>query len=439
MKKLIVFDLDGTLTASKSAVDPEMSGLLHDLLAIVKVAVISGGGWPQFEKQLVSNLPHDKLLANLSLLPTCGTKFYRYESADWKKIYSEDFTTDQREKILDSLTKAIGAADFKIEKLWGKQIEDRGSQITFSALGQQAPLEEKEQWDPDRRAAHDRRRRRRRRRSGRREPAQADARAASCAASARRRSTSTASTSRRTPRSSGASRPCSSASRAFPIRSRSCAASRSASPAHHGVGIRDAALVAAAVASPTATSPTASCRTRRSTSSTKPRRASRWRSSRHRSTSTRRTAAFAMQLEIELAAMSGESDEIREPVERALAEAKEERDGRRCRSRRRRRRRSSGWKGRDAAHRRAAAGSRTRRARREPAAGRRDPLRRAAGARARARVPRRLGRRADGEGRGRRGRRRHRRRAGGRAFLSTGCSRARPRSSSTWRSACTSA
>jgi hydroxymethylpyrimidine pyrophosphatase-like HAD family hydrolase len=28
-------------------------------------------------------------------------------------------------------------------------IEDRGSQITFSGLGQQAPLEEKEKWDPD--------------------------------------------------------------------------------------------------------------------------------------------------------------------------------------------------------------------------------------------------------------------------------------------------
>ena len=149
MKKLIVFDLDGTLAESKSAVDPEMSGLLHDLLDIVKVAVISGGGWPQFEKQLVSNLSHDKLLANLSLLPTCGTKFYQYKSTDWKKIYSEDFTTDQREKILDSLKKAIGVADFKIEKLWGEQIEDRGSQMTFSALGQLAPLEEKEKWDPD--------------------------------------------------------------------------------------------------------------------------------------------------------------------------------------------------------------------------------------------------------------------------------------------------
>jgi phosphomannomutase len=148
VKKLIVYDLDGTLAESKSSLDSEMAGLLHDLLGIVKVAVISGGGWPQFEKQLLSNLPHDKRLLNLSLLPTCGTKFYRY-AGEWEKIYEEDFTPVEREKIVSSLTKALSAARFKVEKIWGEEIEDRGSQITFSALGQQAPLEEKEKWDPD--------------------------------------------------------------------------------------------------------------------------------------------------------------------------------------------------------------------------------------------------------------------------------------------------
>ena len=38
---------------------------------------------------------------------------------------------------------------FKVEKVWGEIIEDRGSQITYSALGQQAPLDEKKKWDPD--------------------------------------------------------------------------------------------------------------------------------------------------------------------------------------------------------------------------------------------------------------------------------------------------
>jgi len=148
MKKLIVYDLDGTLAESKSSLDTEMSALLHDLLGIVQVAVISGGDWPQFEKQVLSHLPHDESLVNLSLLPTCGTKFFQYKG-DWKKIYSEDFTVNEKEKIASSLKKAVLQAGFKVEKVWGEVIEDRGSQITFSALGQQAPLEEKKKWDPD--------------------------------------------------------------------------------------------------------------------------------------------------------------------------------------------------------------------------------------------------------------------------------------------------
>src|ERR1035437_9747145 len=148
MKKLIVFDLDGTLAPSKSSLDAETAGLLHDLLAIVKAAVISGGAWPQFQNQLLSHLPHDERLVNLSLLPTCGTKFFRYKG-EWKEIYSEDFAAAEKQKIVSSLEKAIGQAGFSVEKTWGETIEDRGSQITYSALGQQAPLEEKSKWDPD--------------------------------------------------------------------------------------------------------------------------------------------------------------------------------------------------------------------------------------------------------------------------------------------------
>jgi phosphomannomutase len=148
VKKLIVFDLDGTLAESKSSLDAEMAALLGRLLSVVRVSVISGGNWPQFEKQLLSNLPKDESLRNLSLLPTCGTKFLRYDGA-WKELYSEDFTADEKEKIIGSLKKALGSAGYKAAKVWGEVIEDRGSQITFSALGQEAPIEEKKKWDAD--------------------------------------------------------------------------------------------------------------------------------------------------------------------------------------------------------------------------------------------------------------------------------------------------
>src|SRR5665213_2600563 len=121
MKKLIVFDLDGTLAPSKSLVDAETLALLHDLLGIVKVAVISGGAWAQFEKQVLSNLPHDDRLANLSLLPTCGTKFFQYVG-DWKELYSEDFSPEEKEKIVSSLKKAVEMAGFSVEKTWGQTV-----------------------------------------------------------------------------------------------------------------------------------------------------------------------------------------------------------------------------------------------------------------------------------------------------------------------------
>jgi hypothetical protein len=72
MKKLIVFDLDGTLAESKSPLDVEMAGLPGELIGIVTAAVISGGDWLQFETQVLSHLPRTTQLTNLSILPTCG-------------------------------------------------------------------------------------------------------------------------------------------------------------------------------------------------------------------------------------------------------------------------------------------------------------------------------------------------------------------------------
>jgi phosphomannomutase len=146
MKKLIVFDLDGTLAPSKSSLASQTAALLCDLLDIIKVAVISGGAWEQFEKQLLTDLPKNSCLANLSLLPTCGTKFFQYDGK-WEELYSEDLTEVQKKKIIDSLDKAARETGYHAGKVWGNVIEDRGSQVTYSALGQQAPLVEKEKWD----------------------------------------------------------------------------------------------------------------------------------------------------------------------------------------------------------------------------------------------------------------------------------------------------
>jgi len=80
MKKLIVYDLDGTLAESKSSLDVEMAALLHDPLGIVKAAVISGGDWPQLRNKC-SQSPHDERLKNLSLLPTWEQSFFNMQGS----------------------------------------------------------------------------------------------------------------------------------------------------------------------------------------------------------------------------------------------------------------------------------------------------------------------------------------------------------------------
>ena len=122
--------------------------MIDKLLLIIKVAIISGGEWEQFQKQVLAHLAGDERLKNLSLLPTCGTRFYRYDQG-WDKLYAEDFTAEQKRKIVGSMNAAIEQAGLRAEKVWGEVVEDRGSQITFSALGQEAPLNEKVKWDPD--------------------------------------------------------------------------------------------------------------------------------------------------------------------------------------------------------------------------------------------------------------------------------------------------
>lgn len=147
MKKLIVFDLDGTLAESKAAIDADMADVITKLLTVARAAVISGGDWPQFDKQVIGHLPQGADLTRLTILPTCGTKFFSFDKEGWKKVYAEIFTTEEKQKIKQAIYDSTG--NIKVDKLWGEQIDDRDSQITFSALGQHAPLAPKQKWDPD--------------------------------------------------------------------------------------------------------------------------------------------------------------------------------------------------------------------------------------------------------------------------------------------------
>lgn len=174
-KKLIAFDLDGTLAESKSKVDDEMTELLEKLLAKYKVCIISGGRWSQFERQLLSGLSNYKFeeyhssgyylwvdnIKNLFLMPASGTSLmeyrdpynYHYDNDPdieefWRHVYCENLSPEECAKIYKSFYSALWITNCEFKEVHGNHIENRGSQITFSALGQDAPISLKKKWDP---------------------------------------------------------------------------------------------------------------------------------------------------------------------------------------------------------------------------------------------------------------------------------------------------
>jgi phosphomannomutase len=136
-KELIVFDLDGTLTETKSNLEPYMSRVLVTLLKSKKVAVIGGGTYRQFKKQFVSRLTcPPALLTRLFLFPTTATSFYRYHGG-WKKVYALELSKKARQQVKQAFRDVLREIHYvRPQKVYGKVLEDRGSQMTFSALGQ---------------------------------------------------------------------------------------------------------------------------------------------------------------------------------------------------------------------------------------------------------------------------------------------------------------
>ncbi|MFO0881974.1 MAG: HAD-IIB family hydrolase [Candidatus Saccharimonadales bacterium] len=156
-RNVIAFDLDDTLAVSKSPISDRMAELLGQLLEHYEVCVITGGTFQQIEKQVAGRLEVSPLLLRkLHMMPTCGTRYYRFDEVteQWVQQYAEDLTDQQKKDIIRVLEEGAKHLGIWEEHPAGEIIEDRGSQITFSALGQQALPEDKYKWDPDGKKKH---------------------------------------------------------------------------------------------------------------------------------------------------------------------------------------------------------------------------------------------------------------------------------------------
>lgn len=149
LPKVVAFDLDDTLAPSKAAIPEPMADLVVRLLDVAEVCIISGAGFEQFDRQVLTRLPQTPALERLHIMPTCGARYYRWRDGSWQQIYAQNLSPAEKDRaasVLESGARALGLWE---TQTWGPVIEDRGSQVTFSALGQAAPHDAKADWDAD--------------------------------------------------------------------------------------------------------------------------------------------------------------------------------------------------------------------------------------------------------------------------------------------------
>ena len=145
MTQIIAFDLDGTLTESKQNIDRETALLINALSSKYKVIIITGGNWKQIKNQLLKHIKfyHPE---NIFLMPTSGAALYEWNGMWWSKRWEEKLSWKERNKIKKQFKYAIDYfRNTNFIKI-GKLIEDRGCQITYSSIGQQAPYHTKKIW-----------------------------------------------------------------------------------------------------------------------------------------------------------------------------------------------------------------------------------------------------------------------------------------------------
>lgn len=147
--KTYLFDLDGTLTLSKQPIDEEMASLLRTLTLNCRVGIVTGGKYEQIRDQVLAHLPTNTDWGHMVLFPVNAAAMY-YLQPKPVLVYCHTLDSLQLDRITNALKAAALGFDVPWDGSYGTVIEFRGSQVTFSALGQNAPLDKKKLWDPDR-------------------------------------------------------------------------------------------------------------------------------------------------------------------------------------------------------------------------------------------------------------------------------------------------
>lgn len=134
-KKYFFFDLDATLTPSRQEIKPEMAEFLPTLGRTI--IVVSGSKNSQIRKQIGE--------LEVFLLGQNGNQAIDQSG---KILWENRLSLEEKDVVLEHINTILPQLDYHIPDR-NDLIEDRGSQISFSIYGHNAPPEDKKKCDGD--------------------------------------------------------------------------------------------------------------------------------------------------------------------------------------------------------------------------------------------------------------------------------------------------
>jgi hypothetical protein len=134
--KHLFFDMDMTIAPSRQPILPEMFELLQNTTQ--DIIIVSGQSVDKIKWQ--SN--------NLSAI-VLGQNGNHAVDITGNELWNIPLEPHHRDQILDHISEVMEILDHEVNHDWNP-IEDRGAQITFSPIGNTAPVDVKKTYDPNR-------------------------------------------------------------------------------------------------------------------------------------------------------------------------------------------------------------------------------------------------------------------------------------------------
>lgn len=137
--KVFGFDLDNTLASSKQPMKPAMIERFCALLDHTVVALISGGGMAVVTSQVLDVLTPNARRGNLHVMPTSGSRYYRWDGTQWALVYAHDLSEATVAAVSEVLSDMPGNWDCGNSRYGGLESRTGAARSPSPLLGSSRP------------------------------------------------------------------------------------------------------------------------------------------------------------------------------------------------------------------------------------------------------------------------------------------------------------